>query len=272
MGRKVFFTDLDKTLLNSDKKISPDTMSTLKEFTEAGNLVVPCTGRPTGSVWKSYNSLGLKDICPYVISYNGGEIINMHKKEILFRTHLTAEQIIESEKLARKYNIYSQTFTDTHIVTTKYTECTKRYQKYEYMPVIETNDILDTMAGDLPIKMLYIELSDFERLAQLEHALKHHFGDTANICYSDPIYLELLPNTSGKGNGLKNFCRLFNIPIEDTIAAGDEENDIPMVSSAALGIAMKNGIDEIKAVADIITPFDNDNDGLVPILRQIIEK
>ena len=58
----------------------------------------------------------------------------------------------------------------------------------------------------------------------------------------------------------------INIPIENSLAAGDQENDISMLKAAGTGIAMINGTEEVKKIADVITKKDNDNDGLVEFI------
>ena len=67
---------------------------------------------------------------------------------------------------------------------------------------------------------------------------------------------------AGKSNGMLELCRHLDIDIADTIAAGDEENDISMIEAAGTGIAVANATDRVKASADVVTEADNDNDAL----------
>lgn len=67
-------------------------------------------------------------------------------------------------------------------------------------------------------------------------------------------------------------CDHFHVPLADTYAAGDAENDISMLEAAGTGIAMKNAADEVKKAADVITELDNDNDGLVLMLEKLLTK
>ncbi|WP_026524024.1 HAD-IIB family hydrolase [Butyrivibrio sp. MB2005] len=91
-------------------------------------------------------------------------------------------------------------------------------------------------------------------------------GDRLTLLYSNPYYLEIFNSEAGKGSAVKRLADHLGISISDTIAAGDEENDISMIKAAGLGVAMQNAIDAVKKSADIITETDNDNDGLAPIL------
>ena len=69
---------------------------------------------------------------------------------------------------------------------------------------------------------------------------------------------------------MKHLCKHFNIPIENSVAAGDEENDLTMIKEAGIGVAMKNASDKPKAIADYITTNDNDHDGIAEIIYKFI--
>ncbi|KAH8052276.1 phosphatase [Aureococcus anophagefferens] len=79
---------------------------------------------------------------------------------------------------------------------------------------------------------------------------------------SPPFFVELLRGDVCKGNGLKRLCELRGIDAADAVAFGDGENDVEFVSFAGVGIAMKNGRDAVKAVADRVTSSTNGEDGV----------
>ena len=81
------------------------------------------------------------------------------------------------------------------------------------------------------------------------------------------IYLEIFPSDAGKGNALVRLCEILGVPLENSLAAGDEENDLSMIRAAGTGIAMCNGSKVVKDIADVITSEDNDHDGLIPFLQ-----
>ena len=84
--------------------------------------------------------------------------------------------------------------------------------------------------------------------------------------YSSPYYLEIFPKEAGKGSAVKKLAEILGVPIGNTYAAGDEENDISMLEAAGVGVAMLNAKDAVKKVCDIVTKEDNDNDGLADII------
>ena len=139
------------------------------------------------------------------------------------------------------------------------------------MPLIVEEDILKQLPFP-PALLLAIELDEPDRLKTLQSALSEQFGDEVISYFSSSQYLDILPAGVSKGGALKTLADHLGIPIEDTLAAGDEENDISMVQTAGIGIAMKNGTERIRAVADVITEEDNCHDGLAVTFRQLLEE
>jgi len=89
-----------------------------------------------------------------------------------------------------------------------------------------------------------------------------------NSFLSSPQYLEYCPWGIHKGSGVELVCGLLGIELQNSYAAGDEENDISMLKAAGTGIAMKNATEKVKKSADKITEFDNDCDGVAHIIDQ----
>ena len=73
-----------------------------------------------------------------------------------------------------------------------------------------------------------------------------------------------------KGSGVRTLCEMLNVDLKNAYAAGDERNDISMIEAAGVGIAMKNAVDDVKAVADYVTENDNDNDGIAEVIDKLI--
>ena len=91
--------------------------------------------------------------------------------------------------------------------------------------------------------------------------------DKLSVMYSNAFYLEIFPKEAGKGSAVIRLCDYLGIPVKDSIAAGDEQNDISMIKAAGTGIAMLNATNAVKESADVITEADNDHDGLAPFIE-----
>ena len=141
MNTKIFFADLDGTLLSDNKTITPLTLQTLEEWTNKGHKLVLCTGRALDSVKHVRETLGLGNFPNmYLIGYNGGEIYDCTSSTLLNRVSLTFDHVKSCFEIAKRHNIHIQTFSDTHIITEKDDDELKFYKKAVHTPVIFTDD------------------------------------------------------------------------------------------------------------------------------------
>ncbi|MBR6402823.1 MAG: HAD family phosphatase [Eubacterium sp.] len=264
-GRKIFLSDLDGSLLTKDKKVSPKTMDVLKRFVAEGNTFAICTGRDINSALSVYEGLGVTFKGSYVVAYNGGQIYDVDNKCTVFRQGIEQGLARELLDMAKEYGIYVHTYNDHFILSEVYNECTEYYRRVIKTPLIIADDITPYMDVP-PCKIICIELHDHEKQERFRLAVLDKYSDKLDLMYSNDYYLELIPKGSGKGNALIRLSEYLNISRENTIAAGDGENDISMIEAAGLGIAMINAPDVVKQAADVVTKTDNDHDGLADIL------
>ncbi len=263
---KLFVSDLDGTILTKEKKISPKTMEALRRFVDAGNRFAICTGRDINSGRAVYDGLGLNLPGSFVMAYNGGQIYDVDKDETIYRVGIEQDLIREIFELAKKHDIYVHTYNDEYILSPFGGECLDFYRIVIKTPVKDGADALDYMDVP-PCKVICIELHDHEKQERFRMAAEDAFGDRLKLMYSNPYYLELIPKQSGKGEAMIRLCEHLGIPVRNSIAAGDGDNDISMIQAAGLGIAMINAPDSVKSAADVITEYDNDHDGLAEYLK-----
>ena len=263
MNTKIFFLDLDGTLLNSQKTISSATREALKAFTDSGNHFVICTGRAMDSVLKLQKDLSLYYPGTFLAAFNGAQIYDCDKGKTIYRTGICIDLVSKIFDLAAAYNIHIQTYSDTHIITYADDECTKYYRHFIPSPLLLSSDIRSALTND-PCKCIAIELHNQKKMEYFRKALLPLAGSELSIMYSNPYYLEIFPSEAGKGSAVARLCEYLQIPAQNALAAGDEQNDISMIQSAGTGIAMLNATEDVKASADLITAADNDHDGLVP--------
>ncbi|NLL77668.1 MAG: HAD family phosphatase [Clostridiales bacterium] len=267
----IFFTDLDGTLLTKEKKITPNTMEALEKWTAAGNKLALSSGRAIDSVMDVKETLGLNFPCMYLIGYNGGEIYDCEAQKVVSRISLTMEQVALVVKTAKEQGIHCQTYTDTHIVSPADNDELHVYQRAIHSPVIISEDVMAPL-DKAPCKCLAIEINSKEKLEHFRQSLLLYAKGELSLLYSNDKYLEIFPASSGKETAVVKLCELLDIPIENTLAAGDASNDISMIRAAGIGIAMLNAKEEVKKAADIITTADNNQDGLAPILMSYLSK
>ena len=107
----------------------------------------------------------------------------------------------------------------------------------------------------LPSKLLV--LTGKEKLDEAVTFFKKELANDATVIRGSSRHLEILNKTVCKGFGLQRMCQVFDVPLEQTIAFGDGDNDAEFIQMAGLGIAMKNARQNIKDLADDITEFTN---------------
>jgi len=267
--RKIFFFDLDGTLLTSKKDISPRTMYALKEFTGAGNHFCINTGRAIDSAKAVYRELGLNFEGSFLCGCNGTEIYSVDDGKYIFKTGVSLKLVPVVLDIAKKYDMHIHTYNDTHILSSSDGECMKYYRRVIKTPLLVTDDITKELTSPPP-KMIAIELHDRAKQEAFKVALEDAVGDELTLLYSNPYYLEIFPKEAGKGNAVNRLANILNIPLENTYAAGDQENDISMLRAAGVGVAMLNATDEVKRVCDVVTASDNDHDGLADIILSAV--
>lgn len=263
----VFFSDLDGTLLNDKKGITPRTKMAVDAFVAAGNRFVISTGRPLQSALAVQKRLELAFPGSYVSAYNGAVIYDSTAGKALYETGISQDLVGRALEIADACHVHIHAYQNRYIISRTYNRHLEYYRNYVQMPVIITDDMLSELA-DPPWKLLAVDLDDRSRLEKFHDELAACLGHYMRPVFSGPYYVDIFPADAGKGNSLIQLCRLLSIPVENSLAAGDEENDIDMLKAAGCGICMCNGKDEVKRVADRITEADNNHDGLVPYLEQ----
>ncbi|MBQ7944249.1 MAG: HAD family phosphatase [Lachnospiraceae bacterium] len=270
MNTKILFTDLDATLLDDRKNISQHTHDKLEEMLQKGHKLVLASGRPINSILRVLDKLNLHGEGIYATAYNGAMLYDCAKKEAIIEHQVpiaVAQKIFEK---AQSYGLHIQTYTDEHIVSCADDAEIAFYTKHVAMKYSVGTDLYKELQHG-PYKLLTISLDDRAKLeAFREDVMNSELGNTLDSTFSNAYYLEFYCKESGKGNALKALCKYLEIPLENSVAAGDEENDLCMVTAAGTGVAMCNGNPLLKNQADYVTKNDNNHDGMAEIIDKFI--
>lgn len=266
---KILFTDLDGTLLNKESKISARTKVFLDEFINAGNKLVLSSGRPLDSIIEVKESSGLNYSGVIIIASNGTQIYDCDSKTSILEKRMPLSFVSHLQAEAAKHRLHIHTYTDDAIVCDSEDEEILYYRRRIHLPLIIADDYASYLTEG-PFKMLAIDLKNHERLTDFCESIAGWAEDKIRYIFSSNYYLELFVKDAGKGNAVRYIYEHFGVSRNDTYAAGDAENDISMLEAAGCGIAMQNAADIVKKAADVITPKDNDNDGLAEFMRSIL--
>ncbi len=264
MGYEMIVLDLDGTLTNRDKVITPRTKAALMEAMERGKKVVLASGRPTYGVMPLARELKLAEYGGYILAYNGGVIMDCQTEELVFSRMLPVEANHRIIELALKNRVDFLTY-DGEVILTSNEE--NPYAKIESginhlrLHQLEIDEFFARVDFAVP-KFLFVDDGDY--LASVEPKVKAALGKNFSVYRSEPYFLEILPQGVDKAQSLERLLEVTGIKREEMIACGDGYNDLSMIKFAGLGVAMENGVLPVRKAADYITASNNeDGVGLV---------
>lgn len=268
--KKAIFLDMDGTTLDDNREISKENLDALKKTIEAGHEVVVTTGRATPSAKYLLETYGLDKInCRYLISFNGGEMYDYKTDEVLYSKIIPPETIGALNQKAKELGIYIQAYDKYKVLTEIEDERLANYIGKTQMEYEIVADLEKATMGKT-CKMLAIDLYHREVLEQFAKEIEVLFGDKIDVYFSSREYLEIMPKGVSKGNALCSFCEKTGVFIENTIAVGDEHNDISMISKAGVGCAVANAIEETKLAANYVTERDNNHSAIAEVVEKFI--
>ncbi len=264
---KLLFTDMDGTLLRDDNTISDAMKRELDRITDAGHHLILTSGRPLPAILEVCEQAEISYPGMIIVANNGGLIYDCDEDRPILEHLLSQEDIAYIVSRAQEAGIHIHGYTKSQIVCRSMNEELRYYTRRIHMPVKYVQDIAATLSQG-SYKLQVIHLTDHEALVRFRDSLLPYCGDRIQMIFSNEQYLEILPAQAGKGNAIRFLTDTVPFSRAHTYAAGDAENDISMLKTAHIGIAMQNASEKVKENADIVTSLDNNNDGLLEILRK----
>ena len=263
---KLLILDLDGTLTNSKKEITPFTLHTLIEAQRMGMRLVLASGRPTYGIIPLANALEMHKHNGYILAFNGGKIIECSTNNVIY------EQALPDDVLPLLYQRTTEagasilSYNGPNIVTETPDNEYVQYEAFlNKMEVLPSNNFLHSLPHPVD-KCLAVAKPDI--LVWLEENLTKEIGSRINIYRSEPFFLELVPKGIDKAASISRLLKHIGIEQEKVIAMGDGFNDLSMIQYAGLGVAMINAQDKVKEEADVITRHSNDEDGVAHFLLE----
>ena len=268
MQYKVLALDLDGTLTNTEKVITPRTKAALQEAARRGVCIVLASGRPTVGIEPLARELELEKYGGCILSYNGGKIIDCRTGETLYQKQLDAQYVPELCAFAAAQDIAILTYNREGIVCERdKDEWANKECFTTKLPMIHVDDLASYV--DYPICKMLITLDPARRDAVCA-AGKEQFAGRIDLYPSSPFFIEAVPLGVAKDRSLAALLERMGLTRENLMACGDGLNDRSMISYAGVGVAMQNAEDAVKAVADYVTAADNNHDGVAEAIEKFI--
>lgn len=261
--------DLDGTLTNHDKVVTQKTREALLQAEAEGVVIILASGRPTYGIEPVAECLELDKRGGYILSYNGGNIVNAKTGEKLFAQFLPDEVIPILYRYAKEKDHALLGYAGNEIITEMPDDpYVKEESRINKMNIRKVENLFEALEPH-PTKLLMT--GDPADMLKAENELSEILGDRMDIFRSAPFFLELVPKGIDKAKSLLRLLSKINLTPADMIAFGDGYNDLSMLKLAGMGVAMQNAAPEVRAEADYIT-LSNEEDGVAAALEHFCKK
>ncbi len=259
--QKLFFSDVDNTLVVKGKTFTENLKSSLKLVQDAGDEFVLCSGRPLANLVAVGNQMRQEGIMlNYVSGFNGGTIYDLNQEKLIYENGLD--------------------LADVHTITAHLENSNIDYLLYDTDTIIASNpenewSIWESELTELPLQQLDTKIASTKVLGlvkpeDMETLLLSCQKNLVEyeVCNSTPFFIEITKKNVNKGTGLLRMQEHLNVKNENCFAFGDAMNDYEMFNTCGNAIAVNNAVEAIKLKAsDIID--DVESDGVANYLKTL---
>ncbi len=249
--------DLDGTLLDADKRLSAENAAALAKAAEAGVEIVPATGR----FYRGMPQL-IRDLpyVRYVISINGAAVYDIARQKTVCGSEIPWQRAVEVMERLDELDVIYDCYQDGWGWMTQ-----AFYDKADqYAANIHSLDMIRNLRTPVPelkaclqaratgVQKIQIFFRDMEKRAEALQSLPELFPDLV-VTTSIVNNIEINSRDATKGVALQKLAAYLDIPVAQTMAFGDDRNDLSMLQAAGIGVAMGNAENSVKQAADYIT-------------------
>lgn len=272
MEIRLIALDLDGTLLNQEKQLSPANQAALERCIQQGILVVPATGRP---------ALGLPAVIRkmpgvrYGILTNGARVENLVSGEVISEARMDWQLACELLSFISQYPVaYDPYISGRGKMEARFLDHLDQYGLPPAMQklVSSTRDAVeDELAYVRERKEDVEKINIFTPDQKLRSWLWKELSRYPELIVTSSLdyNLEINAASATKGRALKTLAEFLGIEASQTMAFGDGSNDLSMIQEAGIGVAMANAMDVLKAEADYIT-LSNEEDGVAAAINHFL--
>ncbi|CUH94373.1 hypothetical protein P22_0439 [Propionispora sp. 2/2-37] len=263
MTIKLVALDLDDTLLDSKRRVSPRAKQAIRAAVAQGVMVTVATGRMHSSALPYAKQLEL-DVP--IITYNGALIKASLSGEVLSNRPVPRQVMDEILALFREKGWYLQLHIDDVLYVKEYNDRVRLYEETAGVKAEVVGDRFYTIPGEAS-KMLTIAEAD--TIQEIQKVMGKRFAGRLSMAVSKPQYLEMTQLGVNKGWALHFLAQKLNIGPESVMAVGDSQNDLDMIEYAGWGVAMGNASERVKAAAQAVTR-GHDEDGVAEAIEKYV--
>lgn len=265
MTIKLFAMDLDGTLLNTRGEITPGNKKAIKLMNDAGVIPTIATGRMYDASQRYAMQLGL-DVP--IVTYNGALIKSVSGK-VYYEGFISPALIPDIYDFFRAQGWYYQSYQDDILYFEEYTAKSEAYEKSIGVKGKCLGDKINEIRERIP-KLLVITSGNDESDAVVK-LFNERFAGQAVAAKSQLNYVEICAPHVSKAEGLKRLAEKLGFSIENVMAIGDGNNDVPMLKEAGFSAVMGSAKDDVKACGDVVVG-DCEHDGVAEAIYKYVLK
>ncbi|NWL88224.1 Cof-type HAD-IIB family hydrolase [Paenibacillus sp. 79R4] len=260
---KLIAIDIDDTLINDSKEVTPATQQALEQAIARGVIVTLATGRAYASAQAIARQIGMN--VP-IITYQGSLVKNLLDEKVLYERYVPMGAVRKVFDYCMQHHLHLQTYIDDKLFAREENQKLIDYTTLNRTEYYIEPDVAKLAAHPTP-KLLIIDDPDY--LDEIAPRLRELLGEDVHITKSKPNFLEIMHREGTKGHALKFLAAHFGCDMSQTIAIGDSWNDHEMLKAAGLGVAMGNAIPALKELADYVT-LSNNEDGVKAAIDKFV--
>lgn len=257
--------DLDETLLNEERQVSALDRKAISQLKDKGILFGVISGHPIESTRKKLREWKIEDSTSFILGMNGGTLYDAQTQKIEEYHKLKGEVLQRILRHFQDVNCILQCYQGDVRYVSKSTQRT-RAQAESFLETEILADLESLIQTESFNKVtLYAEASRMPAVLEKMNTFKD--PDCMGFLV-DPNRFEFSDPRINKGYGIKKLCQHYGISMENILAFGNATNDIPMLSTAGIGVCVQNATDDVKAISDVISPYTNDESAVGRYLNE----
>lgn len=269
MEYKIIALDIDGTLTNSQKELTPRTRYALIEAQKMGKKVVLASGRHPVGIYDIAKDLLVDQYGGYIMAFNGGQILDCSTGLTIVSKDFPQEYLSDILGVLKMSKLTVHTYDDKRIITggtlNDYSNIEKDILKMEMVVV---DDFMSAIPKKINKLLLSGEPTEIDRYNEI---LAKRYDGLLDVYKSAPYFLEIMPFGVTKGSMLPMLLEKLELTREELVAFGDNYNDMTMIGFAGLGVAMGNAVEDVKKIANYVCE-SNDDDGVAKTVEKYILK
>ena len=249
MKYKLFIADYDGTL-GGFEGINEDTVKAIKEYERRGGKFAVCTGR----MFKNIRDICERyDIADIVSSYQGARINDRKSGKLLFAGKVPDDFAVEILNSVKTLPVKPAVLSDNKLYYTENSAYIEMYKKANIIELVRVKDLAAAVAGGkfeaLKINVICEGISSTDFIADYGERYKNRLI----VNSGGPSLAEFVNPACSKGAAVRFLANYYGVGYDDIIAVGDSTNDIELIGGEWHGVAVGDGKEELKKVADEIT-------------------